>query len=162
MIVAIKLFNQSSCYQQPLLLISAQKMSLLRSRSPVQTVLWFVAPIELPLVYSTSQTIVNMSEDLSYRLSCFILWLLLFSQYQTSLVAGWLLDKYKNLEELFVGLALTIAALVCVAIAYTPIVGLMFPEFAIQGLMETWINIGLFALSVCSVPIATIISCRVL
>lgn len=41
-----------------------------------------------------------------------------------------------------IGISLTVAAVVCVAIAHTPYVEVMFVEFSIQGVMETCIAIG--------------------
>jgi len=52
------------------------------------------------------------------------------------------MDRYSHGGDLFLGIALTIGGLVCVAIAYTPLVELLFIEFIAQGIAETFINIG--------------------
>ena len=41
-----------------------------------------------------------------------------------------------------IGICLTIGALLCVAIAYSPYVALLYVEFGIQGVAETFIAIG--------------------
>lgn len=64
------------------------------------------------------------------------------NDFYIAIIGGWLMDRLVNCGDLVIGIALTTAALVCVGIAYTPIVELMFVEFTIQGLMETAIAIG--------------------
>ena len=41
-----------------------------------------------------------------------------------------------------IGICLTIGALLCVAIAYSPYVARLYVEFGIQGVAETFIAIG--------------------
>lgn len=53
------------------------------------------------------------------------------------------MEKLRGFGDLVIAASLTTAAIMCVAIAYTPYVELMFIEFSIQGIMETFIAIGM-------------------
>ena len=54
-----------------------------------------------------------------------------------------MLTKLTHFGDLVIGISLTVGAVLCAAIAYTPYVEAMFLEFTIQGVAETFIAIGM-------------------
>ena len=64
------------------------------------------------------------------------------------LTGGLLLTKLTRFGDLVVGISLTVCALLCAAIAYTPYVEVMFVEFVLQGTAETFIAIGKFRIKI--------------